>query len=56
MIDTAATVAAFEMMTRIADGTGTTHPSSRLDDFDVVRSELGLDDFESARVGPGEPA
>lgn len=50
MIDTAATVAAFEMMTRIADGTGTTHPSARLDDFSVVREALGLDEFESARV------
>lgn len=53
MIDTAATVAAFEMMTRIADGTGTTHPSGRLDDFSVVRDELGLDEYESARILAG---
>ena len=50
MIDSAATVAAFEMMTRIADGTGTTQPSWRLPDMEVVRDELGLDDFESARL------
>lgn len=50
MIDAAATVAAFEMMTRIADGTGTTHPSGRVNDLGVVRDELGLDDFQSARV------
>lgn len=50
MVDTAATVAAFEMMTRIADGTGTSHPSGRLDDLTAVRNELGLDDYQSARV------
>lgn len=50
MLDTAATVAAFEMMTRIADGTGTTHPSARLGDLAAVRNELELDDFQSARV------
>jgi thioester reductase-like protein len=49
MVDAAAVIAAFEMMTRIADGTGTTHPSARLDDFSVVRDELHLDEFESAR-------
>lgn len=50
MIDASATVAAFEMMTRIADGTGTTHPSARVDTLQVVRDELGLDHFESARI------
>jgi hypothetical protein len=50
MIDTAATVAAFEMMTRIADGTGTTHPSGRLEDLSAVREELRLDEFQSARA------
>ncbi len=50
MIDTAATLAAFEMMTRIADGTGTAHPAARLDDFEAVRDQLSLDEFESARV------
>ena len=46
MIDASATVAAFEMMTRIADGTGTTHPSARVETLKVVRDELGLDNFE----------
>jgi hypothetical protein len=50
MIDAAAVVGAFEMMTRIADGTGTAHPAGRVADFGVVRDELGLDDYESARV------
>lgn len=50
MIDAAATVAAFEMMTRIADGTGTAHPTARLDDFSAVRETLSLDEYESARV------
>ena len=49
MIDTAAVVAAFEMMTRIADGTGTTHPDRRLEDLSAVRDELQLDSFESVR-------
>lgn len=49
MIDTAAVVAAFEMMTRIADGTGTTHPGQRLEDLSAVRDELQLDSFESVR-------
>lgn len=49
MIDTAAVVAAFEMMTRIADGTGTTHPGQRLEDLSTVRDELKLDSFESVR-------
>ncbi|MGI9614656.1 MAG: hypothetical protein ACR2QO_17220 [Acidimicrobiales bacterium] len=49
MIDTAAVVAAFEMMTRIADGTGTTHPGRRLEDLSAVRDELQLDNYESVR-------
>lgn len=50
MIDAAAVVGAFEMMTRVADGTGTTHPAGRMEAFEVVRDELGLDEYESARV------
>ncbi len=50
MVDTAATLAAFEMMTRIADGTGTTHPGARFDDLAEVRDELRLDEFDSARA------
>ena len=43
-------VAAFEMMTRVADGTGTAHPRARLDGIEDVREALGLDEFESARL------
>lgn len=51
MIDTAATLAAFEMMTRIADGTGTMHPTPRLErDFAEVRHALDLDSYQSART------
>lgn len=50
MIDTAATIASFEMMTRIADGTGTMHPTERLErDFSEVREALDLDSYQSAR-------
>ena len=50
MIDAAAVVAAFEMMTRVADGTGTAHPAARMEVFEPVREQLGLDDYESAKV------
>lgn len=51
MIDTAATLASFEMMTRIADGTGTMHPTARLErDFAEVRHALDLDSYQSART------
>lgn len=50
MIDAAAVVGAFEMMTRVADGTGTSHPATRMDAFEPVREVLGLDEYESARV------
>lgn len=52
MIDTAATVAAFEMMTRIADGTGTSHPNARLETLSAIREELDLDEYQSARLLP----
>jgi len=43
-------VANFEMMTRIADGTGTCHPSDRLDSMSDMNTSMGLDQFVSARV------
>ncbi|MDH4363433.1 MAG: hypothetical protein OEY70_05010 [Acidimicrobiia bacterium] len=56
MIDTAATLGAFEMMTRVADGTGTMHPTSRIErDYVEVRRVLGLDRYQSART-PAEPS
>ena len=50
MLDAAAVVANFEMMTRIADGTGTRHPASRLESMSELYSSMGLEDFVSARV------
>lgn len=50
MIDAAAVVGAFEMMTRIADGTGTSHPTARMEAFEPVRDALGLDDYQTARM------
>ncbi len=50
MVDAAAVVGAFEMMTRIADGTGTSHPAPRMDAFEPVRDALGLDDYQTARL------
>jgi hypothetical protein len=50
MIDACAVVANFEMMTRIADGTGTRHPPERLDAIGDMSHSLGLDQFTSARI------
>jgi hypothetical protein len=50
MLDASAVVANFEMMTRIADGTGTCHPSDRLDSMSDMNTSMGLDQFVSARV------
>lgn len=50
MVDAAAVVAAFEMMTRIADGTGTAHPATRMESMGAVREQLDLDEYESARL------
>tara|TARA_Y100001970_G_scaffold287560_1_gene412538 strand:- start:766 stop:1110 length:345 start_codon:yes stop_codon:yes gene_type:complete len=49
MLDASAVVANFEMMTRIADGTGTCHPSERLESMAEMTTSLGLDEFVSAR-------
>ncbi|MCZ7534529.1 MAG: hypothetical protein M5T61_00375 [Acidimicrobiia bacterium] len=50
MVDAAAVCANFQMMTRIADATGTP-----LDEFSVepsaeLRSELGIDSFAGRRI------
>ncbi len=50
MVDAAAVIANFEMMTRIADGTGTAHPQQRLEGIADLREELELDSFQSARL------
>jgi hypothetical protein len=56
MVDTAAVVANFEMMTRIADATGTSHPAARLEGMGELRHELGLDGYASARSITGRNA
>jgi hypothetical protein len=50
MLDAAAVVANFEMMTIIADGTGTRHPVDRLESMSEVSNSMGLGDFASARI------
>ena len=50
MVDAAAVVGAFEMMTRVADGTGTSHPATRMEAFEPVRDALRLDDYQTARM------
>ena len=50
LVDAAAVVANFEMMTRLADGTGARLTSSRLDATAAMRIELGLDKLTSGRT------
>lgn len=47
--DTAAVLANFEMMTRVADGTGARQPPERLAKLGDERARLGLDHYQSAR-------
>ncbi|MEM7287798.1 MAG: hypothetical protein AAF480_15715 [Actinomycetota bacterium] len=49
LVDAAAVVANFTMMTRIADGTGTPLDEGSVDMSAGVRAELGVDDFTSKR-------
>jgi hypothetical protein len=49
LVDVAAVVANFTMMTRIADGTGTPLDKGSVDMSAEIRQELGIDDFVSAR-------
>ena len=42
MIDAAAVAANFEMMTRVADGTGAKHPADRLADRTALAARLGM--------------
>ncbi|MEM7342055.1 MAG: hypothetical protein AAF467_25670 [Actinomycetota bacterium] len=49
-VDAAAICANFNMMVRIADGTGTPLDSGTAELSETVRSDLGLDDLTSARV------
>jgi hypothetical protein len=49
LVDVAAVVANFTMMTRIADGTGTPLDRGSVEMSVDIRRELGIDDFVSAR-------
>ena len=49
LADAAAVLANFEMMTRVADGTGARQLPQRLQALTDERARLGLDDFASAR-------
>ncbi len=52
LVDAAAVVANFHMMTRIADGTGTPLDAGTVDMSVDLRSDLGIDDLVSTRL-PG---
>lgn len=49
MIDAAAVVANFEMMTRIADGSGARFPEAGADHRAAISEKLHISDFTSAR-------
>jgi hypothetical protein len=49
LVDASAVVANFEMMTRLADGTGARLLPERIEQAAALRAELGLDEFTSAR-------
>ena len=49
MIDAAAVVANFEMMTRVADGTGARFPEAGADHRAAISEKLHIRDFTSAR-------
>lgn len=50
MVDAAAEAANFEMMTRLADGTGTPLDEMSVDPSAPLRRDLDLDDLASARL------
>lgn len=50
MVDAAAICANFNMMVRIADGTGTPLDAGTVPPSEGLRSELGLDDLVSRRI------
>jgi hypothetical protein len=50
LVDAAAVVANFAMMTRIADSTGTPLDAGTVGVTDEIRESLGLNDLTSARL------
>ena len=49
MLDAAAVVANFEMMTRVADGTGARFPEAGTEHRAAISEKLHINDFTSAR-------
>jgi len=49
MVDAAAVAANFEMMTRLADGTGAAMPAGRLRDSATAIETMGIADLTSRR-------
>ena len=49
MVDAAAVVANFHMMTRLADGTGARYPASRLSEMASTITRMGATDMASRR-------
>ncbi len=50
LVDAAAVVANFEMMTRLADGTGARLRPEQLVATAEIRAKIGVDEFPSART------
>lgn len=50
LVDAVAVVANFEMMTRIADGTGTPLDKGTIEPTEAIRADLDIDEFTSARL------
>lgn len=50
LVDASAVVANFEMMTRLADGTGARLRPSQLQASAALREQLGVDNFPSVRT------
>lgn len=50
LVDAAAVVANFEMMTRLADGTGARLRPEQLVATAEIRAQIGVDEFPSART------
>lgn len=51
MVDAAAVAANFQMMTRLADGTGARYPATRLEEMAPVIAEMGAAAMASRRAG-----
>jgi hypothetical protein len=49
LVDASAVIANFEMMTRLADGTGARLRPAQMEAAEAIRSEFGLDEFASRR-------